>query len=404
MKRRDFLKLPLCAGAALCLPRMALAFSARSAGTAPSVLVSLFLRGGADGLNIVVPYTDPDYYRLRPTLAVPRPGGGEGAALDLDARFGLHPAAAPLLPLYRAGELAILHACGAVHGSRSHFDAQALMERGVDDPARPQSGWLGRLVEQLPGAGSEAFLAVGIGNAVARSLIGPAPALNVQSLETFALGGAEGAWFKHSLAALYLEDGRFAHTATLTFGALEQIAGLDLQRLDPPAGVSYPATAFGSALRELGRLIRADLGLRAAAVDIGGWDHHANEAQVLPGLLSELGNALAAFRAHLGEAMRRVVVLVMSEFGRRAAQNGSGGTDHGAGNIVLVLGGGVRGGRIIADWPGLRDPDLDRGDLRVTIDYRQVLEEAVSHHFPGVDPAYVVQDLRLRRPGGLGLF
>lgn len=242
MKRREFLKLPLCAGAALCLPRMALAFSERSAGTAPTVIVSLFLRGGADGLNIVVPYSDPDYYRLRPSLAVPRPGSGDGAAIDLDGRFGLHPAAAPLLSLYRAGELAILHACGAIHGSRSHFDAQALMERGVQDPARPQSGWLGRLVEQLPGAGGEAFLAVGIGNAVARSLIGPVPALNLQSIETFNLGGSQGGWLKSVLAGLYLEHERFAHTATLTFGALEKVASLDVPRLDPPAGVNYPTT------------------------------------------------------------------------------------------------------------------------------------------------------------------
>ncbi len=403
MRRRDFLKLQLGAGAALCFPRLALAFSERSAGTGPSVIVSLFLRGGADGLNIVVPYTDADYYRLRPTLAVPRPGGGEGAALDLDGRFGLHPAAGALLPLYRSGELAILHACGATHGSRSHFDAQALMERGVQDPGRPQSGWLGRLVEQLPGAGSDAFLAVGIGGAVARALLGEAPALNVQTLESFTLGGTQGGWLKSVLSGLYLADERFAYTATVTFDALERIGGLDLARLDPPAGVSYPATAFGSALRELGRLIRADLGLRAAAVDIGGWDHHANESQVLPGLLQELAAGLTAFRAHLGEAMRRVVVLIMSEFGRRAAQNGSGGTDHGAGNIVMVLGGGVRGGRVIADWPGLRDADLDRGDLRVTTDYRQAIEECLLTHFPGVDPAYVVQDLQ-RRPNGIGLF
>ncbi|MDW8479204.1 MAG: DUF1501 domain-containing protein [Xanthomonadales bacterium] len=151
-------------------------------------------------------------------------------------------------------------------------------------------------------------------------------------------------------------------------------------------------------------MVLADVGVRAAAVDIGNWDHHANENAILPGRLDELAKGLAAFRAHLGEAFGRVTVVVMSEFGRRAAQNGSGGTDHGAGNVVLVLGGGVKGGRIIADWPGLAERELDRGDLRVTIDYRQVLEEVILARFPGVDPAPVVQDLRTRRAGGLGLF
>lgn len=404
MRRRDFLKLQALAAAGLLLPRVSLAIAPRSAGTAPSVLVSLFLRGGADGLNIVVPHADPEYYRLRPTLAVPRPGGGEGAAIDLGGGFGLHPSAEPLLPLFRAGELAILHACGAVHGSRSHFDAQALMERGVADGGLPQSGWLGRLVEQLPGAGGEVFQAVSLGSSVARSLLGEVPAMNLETLESLAIAGGKAPWLRPALASLYAGDPMLEDTAALLFAALDRVAALDLARLAPPSGVSYPATPFGTALRELARLVLADLGVRAAAVDIGNWDHHANENAILPGRLDELAKGLAAFRAHLGEAFARVTVVVMSEFGRRAAQNGSGGTDHGAGNVVLVLGGGVKGGRIIADWPGLAERELDRGDLRVTIDYRQVLEEVILARFPGVDPAPVVQDLRTRRPGGLGLF
>lgn len=404
MKRRSFLQYSLLGAGAMTLPRMALAFAPGHKGGAASILVTIFLRGGADGLNMVVPHGDPDYYRLRPALAVPRPGQGEAAAIDLDGFFGLHPSLSPLMPLYQSGALALAQACGAVHGSRSHFDAQALMERGVADPSLAQSGWMGRLAEQIPGAVSVPFTAVAIGNAVPRSLAGTVAAMGIGELGGFNLRapGARHALVRAAIEQSYGGDSMLGAVGRQALDAIDLLAAADPLQFAPREGSDYPDTGFGSGLMQLAQLIKADVGLRLASVDIGGWDHHQGEAQVLPPLLDELARALAAFHHDLGEDSARVTVAVMSEFGRRAAQNGSGGTDHGAGNTMMLLGGGVNGGRVLADWPGLRDSDLDRGDLRVTLDYRQPLAEFVETHLGSFDLDYVLQDYRPGAP--LGLF
>lgn len=394
LNRRAFLRGSLLSAGALAIPGLSLGFAGKSGATSSGAVVAIYLRGGADGLNIVVPHADADYYRLRPTLAVARPDAGSGAALDLDGFFGLNPAMQPLRALYAEGKLALVHACGGLHGSRSHFDAQELMERGVDSKSGAPSGWLGRAVETLPRAGLDPFISAAVGTAVPRALSGAAPALGISSAEGFdlALTGID------KLAARFAILNGYSSGSPLGIAAQQTIEAIDLLQLAQPAqypsdpAADYPAGAFGGNLRQLVQLFKADIGLRSAGVDLGGWDHHNNEAQVLPPLLDELARGLAAFHRDLGALASSVSVVVMSEFGRRAFENGSSGTDHGAGNLMLVLGGGVNGGRVYADWPGLADVDLDRGDLRVTTDYRQVLGEVLAASLPDADRAFALSD------------
>lgn len=404
LNRRDFLRGSLLSAGALAMPGLSLGFAGKNSGQGAGAVVAIYLRGGADGLNMVVPHADADYYRLRPSLAVARPEAASGAAIELDGFFGMHPALQPLQPLYVGGHLAFVHACGAMHGSRSHFDAQELMERGVDSKSGALSGWLGRAVESLPRAGLDPFISAAVGSAVPRALSGAVPALGISSAEGFDLA-LEG---NDKLAARFAILNGYGSGTPIGVAAQQTIEAIDLLQLAQPAqyptdpAADYPAGAFGSNLRQLAQLLKADIGLRTAGVDLGGWDHHNNEAQVLPPLLDELSRGLAAFHRDLGALAAEVGVVVMSEFGRRAFENGSSGTDHGAGNLMLVLGGGVRGGRVHADWPGLADADLDRGDLRVTTDYRQVLGEVLAACLPDADRGYALADYS----GGpsLGLF
>lgn len=395
INRRDFLRNSLIGAGALSLPGMSLAFAptGKSVG-GQGVLVSIYLRGGADGLSIVVPHADDDYYRLRPTLAITRPGGGLDSALDLDGFFGLNPAFESLQPLFDTGELAIIHACGATHGSRSHFDAQELMERGVSSKSGAFTGWLGRAVETLPSAGLDPFISAAMGTAVPRSLSGLVAPLGISGIEGFDLA-LDG---KEKTAARYLISN--GPSAESDFGgvALQTLEAVDLLKQAQPAQFAtdptadYPTGGLAQHLMQLAQLIKSDIGLRAAGVDLGGWDHHQNQANVLPELLQELGASLAAFQRDLGVLSENVSVVVMSEFGRRAFQNGSAGTDHGSGNIMLVMGGGVNGGQVYSQWPGLRDSDLVEGDLKITTDYRQVLRELLAARLPEADADHAFPD------------
>ncbi len=403
VNRRDFLRGSLLTAGALALPGVALGFSTKS-GAGGGTVVAVYLRGGADGLNIVVPHGDSDYYRLRPTLGISRPDAASGGALNLDGFFGLNPAMSALLPLYSANALAVVHAAGGAHASRSHFDAQELMERGVNSKAGAVSGWLGRAVETLPRAGLDPFISTAIGSSVPRSLSGLVPGLGLSSVEGFDIG-LEGT---EQIAARYAIANGYGSSSALGVTAFQTVDAIDLLKAAMPAqfaanpAADYPETTFGNQLRQLVQLLKSDIGIRTAGVDLGGWDHHNNEAQELNPLLDELGRALAAMHLDLGALADSVTVVVMSEFGRRAFQNGSAGTDHGAGNLMLVMGGGVRGGQVYADWPGLADAALDRGDLRITTDYRQVVSEVLAKQLPEADLDYVLQDY-VRGPA-LGLF
>lgn len=386
LNRRDFLH-----GAALCcaaawpawMPRLAFAPPRRA--PRGDVLVVIFLRGAADSLNIIVPHGESAYYQRRPTLAVPRPDDGRAAprlrAIDLDGFFGLHPALAPLLPAWQAGELAPIHACGAPDESRSHFQAMELMERGVADLRGPASGWIGRHLATLDTGNASPLRAIGLGEHTPRSLLGEVPVSALRSITDFHLGGdsRSAARMQSALASLYAGEGPLDQIGRETLEILDTLEDLDPARYQPAPGVAYPASDFGAGLRQVAMLTKAEVGLEVAAIDLGGWDTHFAQGGpegLMAGLLADLGQGLAAFHADLHRQLDRITVVVMSEFGRRVQENASLGTDHGHGGMMFLLGGNVVGGEVHGDWPGLAGGQLfGPGDLAVTVDYRDVLAE-----------------------------
>jgi uncharacterized protein (DUF1501 family) len=373
LTRRDLMK---CGGAAAALSLMPrLAFSTEPGTGDRDVIIVVFQRGGMDGLNAVVPHGDSDYYRLRPTIAVPRPGTGTAAAVDLDGFFGLHPALSALLPLYQSGALALVHATGFKQESRSHFECQNFMERASDQLNSVTTGWLNRHLAVVGGDAN--FQAIGMGGAIPASLRGSAPVIGLNGIEEFVLATTSGqkSVLEAALARLYDDNSLFSATSVQALGAIEELVAENPRQFAVENGATYPQGRFGTQLRELAQVIKSDMGLEVAALDIGGWDHHASIGQVLPPLLTELASALLAFHTDLGARMANVTVVTLTEFGRRAYQNASGGTDHGSAFCTLALGGGVNGGQVYRNWPGLRDVDLFNGDLDVTTDYRNVLSE-----------------------------
>jgi uncharacterized protein (DUF1501 family) len=382
--RRNFLR---TAALGLTLPAWfpRIAFSAAPPAQR-DVLVCIFLRGAADGLNIVVPLGDTGYFESRPTLKIPEPGAA-GSAIDLDDFFGLHPALAPFKELYDDGLLAAVHAAGSPADSHSHFEAMDFMERGTPGSKSVATGWIGRHLSTLDTGNSSPFRAVGLGTILQASLRGPVPATALKSIADFHLGAkgaqsAEAARFQISLASLYADGAWLDGQAQQTLGAIGKLAAENPGQYPAENGARYPETDFGSALLQVAQLIKADLGLEVACVDLGGWDTHAAQGAAtgrLADLLGELSSGLAAFAADMADRLGRITVVTMSEFGRRLHENASGGTDHGHGNCMFVLGGGVNGGRVYADWPGLAAGQLyGPGDLAVTTDYRTVLAEIVD--------------------------
>lgn len=379
------------------------------------VLVCLFQRGAADGLSMVVPYGDKDYYKLRGEIALSAPtqkAGAEGV-LDLDGRFGLHPALRPLHDLYGAGEMAVLHACGNPHATRSHFEAQDLMESGTATDKNLATGWLNRLIGVCPedaahaAEHASALRAVAMTGQMPRSLQGREEALAIADLERFGVkgGGATAAAASDMMmggggsrggAAKGFEDiyesavGDALHGAGRDgFAAMDLLKKVDPKRYAPANGATYPNGGFGKSLRQVAQLIKADVGLEIAFVEIGGWDTHANQGAATGTLatrLTELAGGLKALHQDLGAKMSDVLVLTMSEFGRTARQNGNRGTDHGHGTAFFALGGGVRGGRVLGDWPGLATDKLFEGrDLAITTDYRDFFAEACVRHMGVAD-------------------
>lgn len=339
--------------------------------TPRDVLVWVFLRGGADGLALVPPLEDPTFRSLRPSLSMVR-------SLHLGGGFGLHPALAPLLPAYRAGELAFVHAVGSDDATRSHFEAQERMERASTRPERETDGWLARHLRTRRGPAPTTLTAVAIGTAAPDALTG-APAVAVlESIEALAPATFRDAAFGEALDALHAAREDPLHAAGRD--ALRMLARLRSVARRPVgrAADAYPHDAFGRGLREVARLLRADAGLEVACLELDGWDTHIAEHRALEAPARSLAAGLAAFRAELGDAMERVTVAVATEFGRRVRENAALGTDHGRASVMLLLGGGVRGGRVVTDWPGLAPDALEEpGDLRVTIDHRHVLAELV---------------------------
>ena len=344
------------------------------------VLVVVFQRGGVDGLSVVVPYGEGGaYYDARPTTALK-----EGSLHDLGGFFGLHPRLGALYEVYGSGHLAVVHAAGSPDPSRSHFDAMEGMERGTPGRKSTPTGWLARHLESAPWTNDSPFRALGLGTMVQSALRGPVPTLALQSIADFHLTGRDdqlGA-LQRTLAQLYRggADEPLRGAAAETFRTVDALGTLADEAYTPAAGAAYPESPFGGALKQVAQLVKAEVGLEVACVDAGGWDTHEEQGGAdgpLADLITDFGAGLAAFYADMHEHLDRVTVVSMSEFGRRVAENASRGTDHGHGNAMFVMGGGVRGG-VHTRWPGLNKGALDDGDLAVTTDYRDVLAEILD--------------------------
>jgi uncharacterized protein (DUF1501 family) len=350
------------------------------------ILVCIFQRGAADGLNALVPHGDADYYSQRSAIAVPAPGNPDGA-IDLDGFFGLHPALAPLKPVYDAGDLALVHATGVPHGSRSHFAAQGLVERGVDDKAGPNSGWLGRHLALSTPASDSAFRIVSISGNVLVSLQGAADPLAISNLAEFGFDqDIIDSGHPTVLARLFRSPLPLFAPAQAALAAIGELQAASLSAITPANGAQYPDTDLGNKLQQVGQLIRSTLPVEVVCLDSDGWDHHESLPTYIQQSLAELAGALSAFYTDMGAQMQRITVLVHTEFGRRVAQNASNGADHGTGALAYLMGGGVNGGQVVSDWPGLATPDLELGeDLRITTDLRSVLAELLTRRLGGTD-------------------
>jgi uncharacterized protein (DUF1501 family) len=409
--RRVFLKNGACALVSL---GFAPAFLARTAlaGVRAKQLIAIFQRGAVDGLNMVVPYGEDDYYRARPSIAIPRPGSRDGA-LNLDGFFGFNPRLASLKPLWDREQLAVVHACGSPDATRSHFDAQDYMETGTPGLKNTDDGWLNRYLQARREQNASAFRGVALTPQLPRMLQGSASALAMKQVDQFGIrgGGGQNAVLSASFEAQYAAaaDEILSGAGREAFTAMKALEAADPARYRPEHGAEYPGSPFAQALRQIAQLTKADLGLEVAFAESGGWDTHVNQGSVqgqLAARLDDFSRSLAALVIDLGDRMADIVIVTMSEFGRAVNENGNRGTDHGHGNAMLVIGAGVRGGRIYGRWPGLAaDRRFEGRDLAVTTDFRDVFGEIVVRHMgltnaATIFPGYMLQPSKF--PGILG--
>jgi len=391
--RRVFMK---NGGLALLSLGFAPAFLARTidaAGPARrKILITIFQRGAVDGLNMIVPFGEREYYASRPSIAVPRPGAADGA-VDLDGFFGLHPRLVSLKPLWDANQLAVVHAAGSPDGTRSHFDAQDYMESGTPGVKSTPDGWLNRYLHAKEHAEATPFRAVALAPQMPRSLQGLQPALAIGQIGQFGIRAGRStemvqASFESEYAAA--ADKVLNRTGGQAFDAVRMLKTADPSKYQPENGADYPKSGYGEALRQIAQLVKADVGLEVAFAEAGGWDTHVNQGSSvgqLAGRLDDFARGIAALARDLGDRMADVVILTMSEFGRAVAENGNRGTDHGHGNAMMIIGGqNVRGGKVYGRWPGLaREQRYDGRDLAVTTDFRSVFAEVVTGHLGVTD-------------------
>ena len=335
-------------------------------------LVVVFLRGGADGLNLVAPLADDGYYRSRPRIAI-----SKKEAVPLDGFYGLNPLLKPMEKAYKDGALAIIHAAGSEDDTRSHFEAQDLMEHG----GITGGGWLGRFLRAQAGVTSGPLAAVALGQSIPECLRGAPAATVLQSLDDFSLGD-DRPRLTDALAKLYgLQPGILADAGRDTLAALRRVRQLRNTAYQPAQGADYGRDEFSGGLREIARLIKARVGLQAASLDLGGWDSHFSQSTLMDPLMTRLAKGMAAFYQDLGAEMKHTTVVVMTEFGRRVEENSAFGTDHGRGSVMFVMGGEIKGGRVLGKWPGLSREVLEGpGDLPVTTNYRNVLAPILQRH------------------------
>lgn len=399
MSRRSLLK--RSGGVALAVAAgSVLRPAAAAAAPASDRFVQVFLRGGMDGLSAVVPAGDAAYAAARPGIAVPA-----SALLQLDGTFGLHPALAPLLPMWQAGELAFVPAAGNPANQRSHFESQDAIDCGATVSSAVRTGWLARHLIARGQTGA-ALRAVGIGETQSLSLEGQRNAVTLRSLDNFRVqvGDHDRVAFERAIRLMHTGFNHpLAAGGVGTLSALAEVRNLQQPDYATSAAAAYPDSGFGRALRNLAQCAKGPVGLEAATVDIGGWDHHTNLGNHVNGELArkldDLAAGLAALRVDLGPLWADTTVVVVSEFGRRVQENGDGGVDHGHGGLMMVLGGGVRGGRVYGNWRGVTQPVLDHGDVPVTTDWRNVYAEIVASRlgnggalasvFPGLRPNFL---------------
>ena len=372
------------------------------------VLVTIFQRGAVDGLNMVVPHGDSEYYNLRPTIAIPKPGAIDGA-IDLDGHFGLHPAMKPLEAFWQSKQLAIVTAVGSPDNTRSHFDAQDYMESGTPGNKGTKDGWLNRVLQTSAGKADSPFRSVAMTQQLPRSLYGRAPAVAMTNLADFSIkAGIYSNNMKGGFESLYQENAKDAlgETGKETFEAVNYLKEANPAQYKPENGAVYPTSSLGRSLMQIAQLIKAGVGLEVAFAEVGGWDTHVNEGNSrgqLANLLRDFATSIAAFGTDLGKRMDDVVLITMSEFGRTAKENGSRGTDHGHGNSMLILGNSVKGGKVYTDWKGLKPDQLNEGrDLAVTTDFRDIFAEAACKHMgntknlPKIFPNYTATTEKFR--------
>lgn len=430
--RRVFLKSSALAGIVFGTAPRSLMRSVYAAGSTGKrkTMVVIFQRGACDGLNTVIPYADSGYAKARPTIALPAPGGGRaGSALDLDGHFGLHPALEDLMPLYKEGHLGIVHAVGSPDLTRSHFDAQDFMESGTPGLKSTGDGWMNRCSGSLDGTDSK-FRAVALTQTLPRVLRGTSPAVALARIDDFhvrediamsegrgmgtggrraqngAMAGsgaqAAGADSSSAFEKLYADAAHdmLGNAGRETFEAIEALKIADPAKYRPSEGVRYPRGRLGDSLKQMAQLIKADLGVELAFVDIGGWDHHTAEGSStgqLANLLRQLGGSMAAFNKDLGDRMNDVVVVTMTEFGRTVKENGNRGTDHGHGSVSFVMGGPVNGGKVHGKFPKLSEENLFEGrDLPVTTDFRDLVGEILVRHMGASDLKPVFPNYRVK--------
>ncbi len=362
------------------------------------VLVTIFQRGAVDGLNMLVPYAESEYYNLRPTIAVAKPGQVDGA-VDLDGHFGLHPSLAPFLPFYKSGQFAAITAAGSPDNTRSHFDAQDYMESGTPGNKGTKDGWLNRVLQASTEKDASPFRAVSMTQQTPRALYGRAPSVAMSNLSDFSVkAGIYSQNMSGGFEGIYQQNGKdsLGETGKETFEAVNFLKQANPSQYKPENGAVYPNTDLGRSLQQIAQLIKAGVGLEIAFTDTGNdirWDTHTNEGGgrgQLANFLRTFALSIAAFATDMGKRMDDVMVLTMSEFGRTAKENGSRGTDHGHANTMFVLGNNVKGGKVYGDFKGLKSDELNEGrDLALTTDFRDVFAEAAFKHMGTKDFAKI---------------
>lgn len=415
MDRRFFLKsggialasFGFMAAAPDALQQFANAQTLRNTRSKRKILITIFQRGAVDGLNMVVPFGDTGYYDARRNIAIQKPGKTDGA-VNLDGFFGLHPSLAPFESLWKSKQLAVIHSAGSPNNTRSHFDAQDYMESGTPGDKGTRDGWLNRVLQTSQSKSDSAFRAVAMAQQTPRTLMGRYPTIAMTNLADFTIkAGAYSRSVQGGFEDIYQQNSKdsLGETGKETFEAVNYLKKANPAQFKPDNGAQYPNSALGRSLMQIAQMIKADIGLETAFAEVGGWDTHTNQGGPrgqLANLLRDFGSAISALTTDLGKRMDDVLILTMSEFGRTVRENGGRGTDHGHGNAMFAIGGGVKGGKVYGDWKGLKASELYEGrDLAVTTDFRDVLGEAAQKHLANkkldqVFPEYRIDPARFR--------